>query len=193
MTNIKGGIGVHSHWGYGPSQNLMDFCSGSLPESNNDEINILLVQPCDPRHIIHTISQQCYERSKGQCRPIRFYIIEPQIEILARTVLLLNIFLSRKIPIRHRAALFLEVYGNTLIQEKTESIVNEMGKALINMVYGEESNVTLGNILDLSALKQRDRDALVDTFKSWGTDVMFDITNLRDHRLRGYYQDRYDW
>jgi dynein assembly factor 3 len=193
MTDIKSGIGIHSLWGYGPSQNLMEFCSGCLPKSNVDAINILLVQPCDPRHIIHTISRQCDKRSKGQQRPIRFYIIEPQIEILARSILLLNIFFRKEIPIRHRAALFLEVYGNTLIQEKTESILHEMGTNLTNMVYGDKFDGHLGNILDLSALKQRDRDALVDTFKSWRTDVMFDITSLRDHRLRGYYQDRYDW
>ena len=191
MSNIKNGVGVHSLWGYGPSFDLMESCSGCFP--NDDVINILLVQPCDPRHMIHTISNQCTETSNGKIPSIRFYIIEPQIEILARTILLLNIFFRKDIPTRHRAPLFLEVYGNTLIQEKTESMVHEMGRKLINLVYDEEFDGLLGKMLDLSALKQRDRDALVDTFKSWAVDEMFDIVSLRDHRLRGYYQDRYDW
>ena len=72
-------------------------------------------------------------------------------------------------------------------------MLHDMGIELTNLVYGDKFDGPLGNILDFSALKQRDRDALVDTFKSWRTDVEFDISSLRDHRLRAYYQDRYDW
>ena len=193
MTNITNGVGPHSYWGYGPSKDLVEFCSYSNKESEVDAINILLVHPCDPRHIIHTISRQCVRGSKGSDSRIRFYVLEPQVEILARAMVLLYIFFEKEIPIRHRAALFLEVFGNTLIQEKTESTLQEIGKKLIEVVYGDKCGGSLGDILDLTSLKHRDRDLLVDTFRSLGKDVTFDIATLRDHRLRGYYQDRYDW
>ena len=71
------------------------------------------MQPCDPRHSIHMIAHR-YRRSESQ--QIRFYILEPQPEVIARLPFLLRVFFD-KIPIRQRACLFIETYGNTSVQE----------------------------------------------------------------------------
>jgi len=42
-------------------------------------------------------------------------------------------------------------------------------------------------------LKQKERDEMELVFKSWKVDEPFNVVELRDHRLRGYYGDRYDW
>lgn len=204
---FNGGLGIHSMWGFSPSMNLLSFeslhqfCSADDKGPNildrNEEgenenvINILLVQPSDPRHIIHTLSQKI--RKGSSVRPINFFILEQETEVLARHLLLLHVFFD-KIPIRHRAALFLEIYGNALIQQKTETYIAIVGSLLRELMYkGNRYDGVLTNMINFDHLKQRDRDEIDHVFKSWTPENQFDVISLRDHRLRGYYGDRYDW
>ena len=50
----------------------------------------------------------------------------------------------------------------------------------------------LEDVLDLSCLKYRMRDDLDRCFQSYARTVPFEMTTLRDHRLRGWYAERYD-
>ncbi|CAE7648766.1 Dnaaf3 [Symbiodinium microadriaticum] len=48
------------------------------------------------------------------------------------------------------------------------------------------------DLLDLSHLRYRERDALEEVFKSYSRKFACDMTSLREHRMRGYYEERYD-
>ncbi len=50
----------------------------------------------------------------------------------------------------------------------------------------------LEDLIDMSLLKFRDRDDLEDSFKRYKHTYAYDMRGYRDHRLRGYYEDRFD-
>jgi len=189
---VINGIGFHSMWGFSPSKDLLNLCENSNSTTDEHPISILLLQPCDPRHIIHTIAHRhrSFETSENP-RPIHFYVFERQPEVIARLILLLHIFLD-ELPIRQRASLFLEVYGNSLLQERTEVYVEKAGKLLQQLVIGNEYDGHLGKMVDFSFLKQKEVDALYEVFGFWKREKEFDAVTLRDQRLRAYYGDRFD-
>ena len=45
----------------------------------------------------------------------------------------------------------------------------------------------------MKELKFKEKDDLVDIFKSWSSKVPFKMQELRDQRLRYHYKDRYDF
>lgn len=103
---------------------------------------------------------------------------------------MLEIFLSTEIPVRQRAALFLEIFGNAKVQERTSRYIEEIGRDLRSLVTNERGRME--GLIDFSMLKYRDRDDLENAFKSYSKANPFDTETLRDHRLRGYYAERYD-
>ena len=176
-------------WGISPQTNLV---SGIDPASPDGAINILLLCPSDPRSIIATIAEA---RVKGGVSEIHFYVLEESLEALARHFLLLHVFFDECIPIRKRAALYLEIFGNALVQEKTAGYVGEKGKLLEDLVLdGKEPRGTEG-LFDLSLLKQRELDGLADIFASWkrSNNDSNSLKEARDEVLRRFYGDRYDW
>jgi len=177
-------------WGFSPAENLLALrMDEQTPVVDSaDALNILLIRPCDPRHIVKTIA----ERRRTSDRPMNIYILETPIEVLARHLLLLHVFVDYSVPIRQRAVLFLEIFGNALVQEKTSSFIDDAGRNLVELVCGEKYEGFMRDIVDLSHLKQRERGNLEMVFKSWNASMNFDVKTLRDYRLRHFYGDRYD-
>ena len=174
-------------WGHSPQSNLLDQCRGILDDTDSsDAVNILLLFPNDPRSVIKTLA----ELSQHKCPEVRFYIVEENTEVLARHFLLLHTFFDRNVPIRQRAALYLEIFGNALLQEKTAAYVQEKGKALAHLVLDGSPQCGMDNIFDLSLLKQRDLDDLASVFESWNQSKECNFN--RDEILRHFYAERYD-
>lgn len=112
------------------------------------------------------------------------------MEVIARDILLLEILNDFDVPLRQRANTFLEVYGNCKVQERTSSYVEQLGSDLRNLVSSGRGR--LGGIIDLGLLKYREKDELEDCFKSYSpSSFPFDIQAYRDHRMRGYYAERF--
>ena len=202
--------GMHAMWGFSPSKNLFPSLT-KIEDTNEGPIRILLLEPSDPRHILQTIANYTLKRSSDKeehcVRPIHFYVVENQMETMARHFLLLHICFDWNIPVRQRAALFLDIYGNLLIQEKSEEYVKKAGKILIDFTCMDFSSAeskeislnVLKKLFDLSNLKFKERDDLERIFTSWFTSRKkclvsrdYDIRELRDCRLRNYYGERYD-
>lgn len=246
MNDFKQGMGIHSMWGLSPSFDLLSSqrrcgvglgcssycccccCCCCNCESGNDQkqedINILLANPSDVRHVLHTLGRR--HRHNHPRYRIHIFLLEPEIEILARHILQLKIFLDEHVPTRHRACLYLELY-NALISRRAYDYVEQSGKELGEFVYyekrdgagvsssypdddhdgqenkeenkeNEEELALLRQLVDLSWLKQKERDALYHVFhKEWlhsdDKQQEHHVKVLRDFRLRGYYRDRYDW
>ena len=66
---------------------------------------------------------------------------------------------------------------------------------------GNHDHHPLCDMIDWTHLKQKERDAIDGTFYFWQNrstknstkHESFDVKELRDYRLRGYYGQRYDW
>ena len=220
-------MGHHGFWG---ASSTFDFLEAIINVSDSaftdklDEegalvpLRVLLVHPNDIRHIITTLCRRRRHMYRpdgstvnSRLRPIEFYLLESPIEVLARDILLLEVLFDFEVPIRQRAAAFLEVYGNALVQDRTSRYIERLGHELRNLIIdgtGRQAGFT-----DLSLLKYKDRDELEDVFKSYrrpraqlttgeqnGQEAErasslrsdFDMSSLRDHRLRGWYAERYD-
>lgn len=197
------GFGFHSMWGFSPCYDLLDDCH-LCTTKEEDVTNVLLLQPCDPRHILPLLL-----RSQSQLRKVHVYIYEEQVEVLARHILLLYTFLDTDIPIRQRAALFLEIFGNSLLSTKALAYMTNISQCLQKWIMEHDikeeksgnHDHPLYDMIDWTHLKQKERDAMDETFYFWQNNTTknatkhapFHIKELRDYRLRGYYGQRYDW
>jgi dynein assembly factor 3, axonemal len=151
-------------WGFSPATDLLENMTSTSP------VRVLVSRPSDIRHLLVTISR----RRRHKMPPIHFVVIENELEVIARHLLLLQVACDWELPIRQRATVFLELFGNSLVQERTQRYIQRLGEELIELVCDEKGN--LGDIVDLSGLKYRERDQLVETFRCWNASVPFDGT-----------------
>ena len=90
-------------------------------------------------------------------------------------MLLLSILLDDALPLIERAERFLEVHGNAQLREQSGDYVAQRGKLLADVVLacsaGERPAAAGGerarllSLFDLSMLRYKERDALVDVFR----------------------------
>ena len=186
-------IGLQGMWGFSPAIDLLAETEFSTPAGTPETapVNVLCVNACDVRHALATLSRRRRHPAATASRPLHFYLLDNPTEVLARHLLLLHSLTDWEIPIRQRAILFLEIYGNALVQDRTARYISKASLDLIRLASDQPSS--LSDLVDLSHLKFRDRDALAASFKSWDLrEEPFDVVGLRDTRLRHYYGDRYD-
>lgn len=168
-------MGTVNMWGFSPSIDLLPAAAAKAsPEPATEPLNLLLIGPGDIRHVLHTLAHR-RRLSSGdtkQLRPVRIYIYERAIEPLARHLLMLQIAQDWELPLRQRCHLWLEIFGNARVQERTSAYIETKTRALIELLHYERG--LLAEQLDLSHLKMRTRDELVETFRSWFQTVRFD-------------------
>jgi dynein assembly factor 3 len=185
--------------------------SAAAAAASLEPLRLLLVEPGDVRHVLKTIAQR--QRHAPQ-RPLHFTISERSPEAIARHLLLLSVALDWSLPVRQRATLWLEVFGNALLQQRSARYVAQRRLALIEMLCGEgrvgagapaagseaapaaasllTSVATLAAAADFSQLRYRARDAVEAALKLWAEEAPFEATTLRDARLRRQHGLRYD-
>jgi dynein assembly factor 3 len=188
-------IGAHQFWGYSPALDVQQVHStvfgGHADEAadTSTPLNILLVNAGDARHVLKTIAQ----RFRHSVRPLHFYVHERSLEVLARHMLQLAVACDWELPLRQRTAVWLELYGNALLQARTARYLGtKLKSVLIDVLCNERGPAPLPALWDLSLLKYKQRDELEATLKAWDEAVPFDMATLRDYRLRHHYGERYD-
>lgn len=171
------GTGPHRFWGFSPAYAA-------------DGRQMLLLCPGDIRHVLQTLADARTRPREEGAEPRQFWLYEDNPEGLARHMVLLSIALDFGLPRRERAEIFLEVFANTQLRERTAVYIAEKAKELRRFMA--KGDGPLAAFLDVDELKMRDRDALEAVFGTWFVGVDFDAARLRDERLRAYYRDRYD-
>jgi len=204
MANkIQFSIGHAGFWGYSSTFDILEAlvksneCSDifSYPGGPLEPIKVLLIHPGDIRHVITTLSKRKRHHGSNRSRleplrPIHFYLLESPVQVLSRNLLLLEIISDFEVPIRQRAAVFLEVFGNCLVQDRTSRYIEQLGNDLRHFMA--KGSGRLEGLIDFSLLRYRERDELEAAFKNYSRSFAFAMESLREHRLRGYYADRYD-
>jgi dynein assembly factor 3 len=187
-SSIYKSLGHHAHWGFSAAFDVLEATAGRIDKTEKSHpLNILLFHPGDIRHIIHTISRKMRHKN---IRPIHFYIVESTVETLARDITLLELLNDYNLPIRQRATVFLEIYGNCRVQKRTSEYIEKLGQQVKHLVA--TGNGVLANVVNFDLLRYRERDDLELATKLYGKTVPFDIQSLLDHRYRGLYEDRFD-
>jgi dynein assembly factor 3 len=84
----------------------------------------------DIRHLLKTVSD-ILPLKENRKHPINIYYHETAKENLARLVLFLTLLCETGISQRERMEMFLDLYGNTLIRDRTVTYLNEISIELI--------------------------------------------------------------
>jgi dynein assembly factor 3, axonemal len=153
--------------------------------TSDSPLNILLINPGDVRHIILTISRRRRDVAKHtrKLRPLHFYLMESPIEVIARDLLLLEVLNDYEVPIRQRANVFLEIYGNCCVQGRTSRYIEQLGYQLRELVASGTGR--LEDSISFSLMRYKDMDDFEAALKNCSSLVEFDIDRLRDQRIRG--------
>uniref|UniRef100_A0A8D2LL29 Dynein axonemal assembly factor 3 n=1 Tax=Varanus komodoensis TaxID=61221 RepID=A0A8D2LL29_VARKO len=190
------GFGTTAWWGFSPALDLQSICSfGNKPTLSQEDVpkmNILLVGSIDARHILKTLSQT----HLWPQRKISFFVLENNLEALARQLLFLSLALepAEKMGLQEKSETFLELMGNTLLRSQTAAYLQEKADLFIRYVTDLDFQQTHLPTLDLSNLKFKERDQLEAIFRFWRNPdpQAFQIKRLWDLRLRQYLGTRYD-
>ena len=102
-----------------------------------------------------------------------------------------------------------QVFGNALVQERTEKYIEQKGRELIDLLCNETG--AMQGLVDLGMLKFKERDELENVFKGWNVKQPFKVSfgflysacipssplhwqvvELLDTRLRAMYGQRFD-
>ncbi|XP_063798898.1 dynein axonemal assembly factor 3 [Pseudophryne corroboree] len=184
-------------WGCSPALDLQMHCLQNTIQhlSTSDdipELNILLVGCGDGRHLLKTI---CQARRWPQ-RRLNFFIIESDLELLARQMLFLTLALEdpEQMGLQEKCEMFLELFGNSLIRSKTVSYLQEKCVLFIRCVTDPEYQQSVLPLLNLQFIKFRERDELECIFKFWQTSEhkLFPIERYWDVKNRQILGKRYD-
>eukprot|EP00040_Diaphanoeca_grandis_P002733 m.22561 g.22561 ORF g.22561 m.22561 type:complete len:475 (+) comp13856_c0_seq1:115-1539(+) len=190
------GLGLINWWGFTPALDLL----GSDTKSENvadgtdkGEVNILLVGQGDARHILKTIANA---RTRQDGRRIIFWVVENAIELLARQILFLALALepTERLGLQEKVEIYLELMGNSSVRPKTSEYLAAKSKTLLDLITDPDRMKSEFPLIDTSGLKFKEKDDLTDVFDFWRTKkpVNYDMEQLWDFRLRGYFKQRYD-
>nr|KAF6406598.1 dynein axonemal assembly factor 3 [Molossus molossus] len=203
MTTPAGsgtGFGSVSWWGLSPALDLqaesppVDPDSQAKTEHGTLELDVLLLGSVDGRHLLRTLAQA----SLWPRRRFHFYVLENNLEAVARHMLFFNLALEdpEKMGLQERSETFLEVWGNSLLRPPVAAFVRAQADRLARLVPEPDCLAEQLPWLSLGALKFRERDALEAVFRFWagaekGPEA-FPMSRLWDLRIRHYLGSRYD-
>jgi dynein assembly factor 3 len=186
-------IGHHGHWGFSAGFDFLEALPGALSVQSTSptEVNILLVNPGDIRHILFSISRRRRHKSNsGELPRINFYLLETPVELLSRELLLLQVLTDFEVPIRQRANVYLEIFGNVKVQKRTSKYMELLGKQLKQL--SAKGVGRLDQLVDFSMLNYRERDQFEQCLDGYAHAFVFEMGALYDQRQRGLYAERFD-
>ena len=193
---ILNSIGFCNFWGVTPFINLFE-TGKELKDPSTKEINVLLSNSNDLRHIIFTLYNLFISQNKKKVKYplINFYIHETHKENLCRNLLLFHLICDREKSIIERVEMIMEIYANTLLPSRTIDYINTVYKLLINFITNDLKKFTpiYKNLIDLSCLTHKEIDEMVEIFQSYDSKFPYDIEKYRNDRIRFALKDRYDY
>jgi len=111
--------------------NVFEGCDHVDPSTDDAEINILMSETGgDGRHIFKTICDILPMQTQ-RAHPINIYFHEKNKENLARIVLFMTLFCETGISQRERMEIYLDLFANTLIRDKTQEYLEMAARDMI--------------------------------------------------------------
>lgn len=185
-------------WGLSEAQDLLHTYQKYNKDSTGQgvrQLNVLLLGSGDIRHILQTLANQ---RTESQECPLQlsFHIVDGCVEVVARNLLLLDIVLSQdtSMSLLGRTHLFMDIYGNSFMRPISRDYQMKRGKFLIDLITSAQDEIPdkYTPLVDVSGLKYRERDQLLDVFSLWRSDQQVNFKAQWDNQLRKYLAQRYD-
>lgn len=95
-------------------------------------MRVLLTGCSDIRHILKTLCDVC---TLGTFKNIEVYFHETNKELICRAMLLLHVLHEQNLNFEERVELFLDLYGNSLVKEKTAKYLSNLVPDLQNLIH----------------------------------------------------------
>ena len=133
-------IGFVSFYGLTP---CIDVLKDSHLDVNKDDqdINMLISECADIRHVLKTLADLLpLDGLKDGQREhnINIYLHEKNLENLARALLFLTLLCETSFSKRERQELFLDLYANCMIRDKTDAYLQGVVNELIQLITEDE-------------------------------------------------------
>ena len=207
---------VHNFWGTSPALDVRaavercraaagasargdDGDAASCSGRGGSSFATLLLGTSDPRHVFQTLARS---RRHAPRLDLTFHVYESNMVETARHVLLLCVLMTDDVPPSERAERFLEIFMNATVRDSTAELIERFAQRLERVVgamfAGEAAddpaiaNDPIARVFDFGLLKFKEKDELMDAFRSWSRRVPFDMPAALDRRARKYYGDRFD-
>lgn len=118
---------------------------------------------------------------------------DKNLEVLARALLFITLICETSLAKRERMELFMDLYGNCKIRDKTDAYLQGVVNELIQLVTEDDRcQSVLKDLVSFNTLTFKERDCLEEVISSYYSAHEFDIEMYRDRRLRHHYAERYD-
>ena len=101
---------------------------------------MLLTGRSDVRHILKTLCDVCLT---DKFKSVEVYFHETSKELICRALLLLHVIHEQNLNFDERVELFLDLYGNALVKEKTAKYLNSVVPDILNLIHDEPKTVTV--------------------------------------------------
>jgi len=93
----------------------------------------------DLRHVFKSITDMFpLKGKKPREHKINIYIHEKNLECIGRDLLFFTLICETSLSKRERMELFMDLYGNTLLRDKTDSYLQGITNELIQLVTEDE-------------------------------------------------------
>lgn len=123
-------LGFIAFYGLTPSINFFEQSGIDIKNDDDRDINVLLSEVSDIRHILKTLSDALPLPNGPRQHTLNLYLHDKQLEILARALLFLTLICETGYAKRERMELFMDLYANCKIRDKTDAYlqgaVNEL-------------------------------------------------------------------
>ena len=123
------GLGNVTWWGFSPAFDILP----AIPTDATGEgpANALLVGAGDARHILTTMAR----RHRHPKRPLHFYVVESNLESVARQLLFLHLALESPdaIGLQEKTETFLELFGNAMLRPQTRDYLSKFANLAIRL------------------------------------------------------------
>jgi hypothetical protein len=151
-------IGWISFYGLTPSLDF--FRQTSIdPAEDEAELNVLLSECADLRHVLKSLSDHLSSKQKPREHKLNIYIHEKNLECIARDLLFLTLICETSYSRRERMELFMDLYANTMLREKTNAYLQDIINELIQLVTEDERcQSVIKPIVHFDQLKFVERD-----------------------------------
>ena len=135
-------LGFISYWGFTPSIDFFKGTSLQVSSKRADEviakdedsrnINVLISECGDLRHLLRSLAENMPTRDgKPRTGTINIYLHEKQKENLCRAILFLTLICEKQMSMRERQETLLDLYGNSMIRDKSANYLENIVKELI--------------------------------------------------------------
>ncbi|KAK4323674.1 hypothetical protein Pmani_005645 [Petrolisthes manimaculis] len=181
------GHGLINWWGFSPPVDLLSY--NNEPGLEKGMVQVAVVGAGDPRHLLLTLA-----RGGARGKHLRMYVIEAQVEVYARLLLLVGTALQLGLGLRERVSLLLDLWANLYLRPTSRTYLELTARRLAMSVTDPGQYCKLVGLVNAARLKYRERDALDAVFRSWYTltPAKYDPSLAWDTRQRQLLGTRYD-